>query len=76
LRRWGALAGLALIAAGAAQHLPSRDDPLYDYLARERPSPATLLRMPRSADEFLRTLPQRVRNRPAQIARWKLGDAP
>jgi hypothetical protein len=75
LRRWGALAGLVLIAAGAAQHLPSRDDPLYDYLARERPSPATLLRLSRSADEFLRALPREAQPS-APIARWKLGDAP
>jgi hypothetical protein len=64
-----------LIAAGAAQHLPSRDDPLYDYLARERPSPATLLRLSRSADEFLRALPREAQPS-APIARWKLGDAP
>jgi hypothetical protein len=58
-----------------AQQLPSRDDPLYDYLARERPSPATLLRTPRSADEFLRAFPSDAQAGGA-IARWKLGDAP
>jgi hypothetical protein len=58
-----------------AQQLPSRDDPLYDYLARERPSPATLMRMPRSADEFLRAFPSDAQASGA-IARWKLGDAP
>ena len=58
-----------------AQHLPSRDDPLYDYLARERPSPAALMRVPRSADEFLRALPSDA-NTGGAIARWKLGDAP
>jgi hypothetical protein len=58
-----------------AQQLPSRDDPLYDYLARERPSPATLLRTPRSADEFLRAFPSDAQASGA-IARWKLGDAP
>jgi hypothetical protein len=57
-----------------AQQLPSRDDPLYDYLARERPSPATLLRTPRSADEFLRAFPSDAQASGA-IARWKLGDA-
>jgi len=75
LRWWGALSGLALIAASVAQHIPPRDDPLYDYLTRERPSPATLLRIPRSADEFLHALP-RVMQPSSQIARWKLGDVP
>jgi len=51
------LASVVVAGACMAQQLPSRDDPLYDYLARERPSPATLLRMPRSADEFLRAFP-------------------
>jgi hypothetical protein len=75
LRLWVAL--VSVVAAGAcmAQQLPSRDDPLYDYLARERPSPATLMRMPRSADEFLRALPSDMQPS-AQIARRKLGDAP
>ncbi len=63
-----------MIAAGVAQHIPPRDDPLYDYLARERPSPATLLRTPRSADEFLRAFPSDAQASGA-IARWKLGDA-
>jgi hypothetical protein len=75
LRLWVALVSVVATGACMAQQLPSRDDPLYDYLARERPSPATLLRMPRSADEFLRTLPSGVQS-PAQVARWKLGDAP
>ncbi len=75
MRCWGTLAGLVLIAAGVAQHIPPRDDPLYDYLARERPSPATLLRVPRSADEFLRAFPSDAQASGA-IARWKLGDAP
>jgi hypothetical protein len=75
LRLWVAL--VSVVAAGAcmAQQLPSRDDPLYDYLARERPSPATLMRMPRSADEFLRAFPSDAQAGGA-IARWKLGDAP
>jgi hypothetical protein len=75
LRLWVAL--VSVVAAGAcmAQQLPSRDDPLYDYLTRERPSPATLLRTPRSADEFLRAFPSDAQASGA-IARWKLGDAP
>jgi hypothetical protein len=75
LKLWSAVASATLISACAAQQLPSRDDPLYDYLARENPTPSTLLRTPRSADELLRTLPSDLRT-PTQIARWKLHDAP
>jgi hypothetical protein len=75
LKLWSAVASATLISACAAQQIPSRDDPLYDYLARENPTPSTLLRTPRSADELLRTLPSDLHT-PTQIARWKLRDAP
>lgn len=75
MRGWSWLAGAAIVGACAAQPLPPRDDPLYDYLARGTPTPSTLLRAPRSADEFLRALPRDAQT-PAQIARWKLHEAP
>jgi hypothetical protein len=75
LKLWSAVASAALIGACAAQQLPARDDPLYAYLAHGNPSPTTLLRAPRSADEFLRVIPPEPQAA-AQIARWKLRDAP
>jgi hypothetical protein len=75
LKLWSAVASATLISACASQQIPSRDDPLYDYLARENPTPSALLRTPRSADEFLRTLPSGL-HPSAQIAQWKLRDAP
>lgn len=54
-----------------AQQLPPRDDLLYDLQARLQPTPATLLRVPRSMDEFLTRL-ERDSRPEAQIARWKL----
>ncbi|MCX7992115.1 MAG: capsule assembly Wzi family protein [Fimbriimonadales bacterium] len=62
-------------ASAMAQQLPTRDDPLYDYLSRTQPTPAAILRIPRSADELLPVL--RNRSRPeGQIARWKLHREP
>lgn len=58
-----------------AQQIPSRDDPLYDLQARLNPDPATLTRIPRSTDEFLSRTERDTRPE-AQIARWKLDDAP
>jgi hypothetical protein len=75
LKLWSAVASATLISMCAAQQLPSRDDPLYDYCAHAIPTPSTLLRTPRSADELLRTLPSDLHT-PTQIARWKLRDAP
>lgn len=64
---------LALLRMCVAQQLPSRDDPLYLYLAEGNSSPSTLLSTPRSADEFLRALPNDMRVS-TQVARWRLGD--
>ena len=75
MKYWLVVVGAVLLGMCAAQQLPSRDDPLYDYLARENPTPSALLRTPRSGDEFLRTLPSNLRPS-TQIARWKLRDAP
>lgn len=59
----------------AAQQLPPRDDPLYGLQAYLQPTPHTLVRAPRSADELLPRLSGDARAE-AHIARWKLGDAP
>jgi hypothetical protein len=56
LKLWSAVASATLISMCAAQQLPSRDDPLYDYCAHAIPTPSTLLRTPRSADELPLTL--------------------
>ncbi len=61
MKLWSAVASVTLIGACAAQQLPSRDDPLYDHLARGNPTPSTLLRTPHSADELLRALPSDLR---------------
>jgi len=76
LARWRAIivAGVAMVGACVAQQLPSRDDPLYFYLARVSPTPSTLLRMPRSADELMRVLPAEP-SALVQVIRWKLGEA-
>ncbi|MCS7301283.1 MAG: hypothetical protein NZ556_07000 [Fimbriimonadales bacterium] len=70
-----AILGIAIAGVGWAQQLPPRDDPVYDYLARVQPTPTTLLRLPRSTDELLSRLHDDS-NPAAQIARWKLSDAP
>lgn len=75
MRLWATCVYIVLVGVCAAQQLPSRDDPLYQYLAAGSPSASTLLRVPRSADEFLRDLPNDTRV-PTQVARWKLGDMP
>lgn len=60
---------------GWAQHLPSRDEPLYDYQALLQPAPLTLLRLPQSADEVLKRLGDD--DRPAaHLIRWKLHATP
>jgi len=71
LKRWSALVIWVFVQLGAAQQLPSRDDPIYDWLARQRPTPSTLLRLPRSADEFLNIL-NRESTPVSQLIRWKL----
>ncbi len=58
-----------LILSAHAQQLPVRDDPLYDLQARQSPSPASLLRVPRSADEFV----FEQGNPETAYARWKTG---
>jgi len=64
LALWGALVCLA-----SAQQLPPRDDPLYDLLARQTSSASTLLRVPRSSDEFL----FQSGTAETAYAQWKLG---
>jgi hypothetical protein len=72
LKYWITLVALMLTGVCSAQRLPSRDDPIYDWLARQQPAPSTLLRLPRSADEFLNALPDEA-DLAAQLIRWKLG---
>ncbi|MFQ3610621.1 MAG: hypothetical protein SNJ72_03905, partial [Fimbriimonadales bacterium] len=62
---------VALFSCVLAQQLPPRDDPLYDLLARQTPSPTALLRVPRSTEEFFFESGQLE----TDYARWKLGDA-
>lgn len=64
-----------MLCVAATQQLPPRDDPLYDLQAYLQPTPYTLIRAPRSADELLGQRSNDTRAE-AQIARWKLGDAP
>lgn len=71
MRYWGVLAALTFTGVCYTQELPSRDDPLYDYLARLQPTPRTLERIPCSADEFLNALRRDARPE-ALLARWKL----
>ncbi|MDM7460264.1 MAG: hypothetical protein P3X24_001235, partial [bacterium] len=59
----------------ATQQLPPRDDTLYDLQEHLHPTPHTLIRVPRSADELLRQFADNTRTE-AQIARWKLHNAP
>ncbi|MCX7924970.1 MAG: capsule assembly Wzi family protein [Fimbriimonadales bacterium] len=71
MRYWIAFLTLVLTGACLGQQLPSRDDPLYDYLSRMQPTPRALMRIPLSADEFLNALKSDARPE-TQIARWKL----
>ncbi|MFN3689840.1 MAG: hypothetical protein ACK4UU_02815 [Fimbriimonadales bacterium] len=71
MRRWSVWLVSLGVGVSSAQQLPSRDDPLYDYLARVRPTPTSVTHAPRSADEFLNALRDDARHE-AQIARWKL----
>lgn len=74
MRRQATAWALACILTATAQHLPSRDDPLYDWAARVAPTPAALLRLPRERDELLRTF-ERSQAPAAALARWKLGSS-
>ncbi|MCS7208369.1 MAG: capsule assembly Wzi family protein [Fimbriimonadales bacterium] len=75
MRRSSAVALSLLLMQGWAQQLPPRDDPLYTYLVRVQPTPATLLRTARSADEWLNLLADEPSST-AQFARWKLNAEP
>lgn len=70
MKCWGTLSAILLIGICSAQQLPARDDPIYDWLARQHPTPATLLRLPRSADEFLNALHDES-TPVSQLMRWK-----
>ncbi|MDW8107520.1 MAG: hypothetical protein RMK45_08580, partial [Armatimonadota bacterium] len=74
MRQWFLTGALACALTGTAQQLPSRDDPLYDWAARAKPTPATLLRLPRDRDELLRLF-ERSQAAVATPALWKLDDA-
>ncbi|MDW8107292.1 MAG: hypothetical protein RMK45_07430, partial [Armatimonadota bacterium] len=74
MRQWLLTGALACVLAGTAQQLPSRDDPVYDWAARAKPTPATLLHLPRDRDELL-YLFRRSQAAVATLALWKLDDA-
>lgn len=71
MRCWSVWLVSVGLGVSSAQQLPPRDDPLYDYLARVHPTPTSLMRVPRSADELLNALGTEAHPE-VQIARWKL----